>query len=369
MAYHNRTLLQIPQGTEGFHLEEAYIHRKIIATLQQQFTSWGYLPAQIPVFDFYDTYRSLLSSTDTERVYRLIDRDGDLLMLRSDITLFLAKHVGTKLLEQELPLRIWYADTILRYQDKEDISKNEFFQTGAELIGKQGMEADLEVLSLLIKTLILLKLPGIYLHIGSRALFTAFFDSLAVRDQTILRNAVIDRDIQPFFEVLSTYGWKEGSIELVSTMFRTIGSKESVEELLGKGLREKSLPESGEGPIRYLIDITGALEELGLDIPIRIDFSEIGTMPYHTGIVFQVYMEELDSAIASGGRYDTLLGFFGFDTPSVGFSFLLRKVEHIIRRRGDFSLPSKPVRVTGDSFLAKLRRAEQIRADGGVAIL
>ena len=143
--------LQVPQGTEGVHLEEAYRHRRITQDMFDLFTLWGYLPVETPVFDFYDIYRPLLGDS-SKNVYRFVDREGDLLLIRSDITLFLAKQMGLWLREEDLPTRVCYGDTILRHQDPEDISKNEFFQMGAELIGKSGFDADLEILLLLRKS-------------------------------------------------------------------------------------------------------------------------------------------------------------------------------------------------------------------------
>ncbi|MDC7242086.1 MAG: ATP phosphoribosyltransferase regulatory subunit, partial [Spirochaetales bacterium] len=87
-------LLRIPQGTESLYLEETFRHRKILRHMEDMCEEWGYLPVQTPVFDFYDNYRNLLDSRLEEQSYKLIDREGDLLMLRRDITLFLARQMG-----------------------------------------------------------------------------------------------------------------------------------------------------------------------------------------------------------------------------------------------------------------------------------
>jgi ATP phosphoribosyltransferase regulatory subunit len=364
-----RNLLQIPQGTESFHLEEAYIHRRVINALDELFTHWGYLPAQIPVFDFFDTYRSLLQAHDIDKIYRLIDREGDLLMLRSDITLFLAKQVGTTLSDEELPLRIFYADTILRHQDREDISKNEFFQTGAELIGRKGEQADLEILTLLTKTLLLLDLPGVYLHIGSRAFFNSCFEAVAQQDQYRLLTAVVEREGDLLATILEKNRWKPATIDWMIKLFQTIGDDHEIEQLLFSRELEAILNNQSKKHLSYLISLYRHLEECELPVPLRIDLSEIGNQPYHNGIVFQVYMENVDSAIASGGRYDELIGAFGHDTPSVGFSLLLRKVEPYIRNKERFSPPKGSTNISEARFSEAYRKAEEIRKQGGVAVL
>ena len=163
MTEKRNRFLQVPMGTETIYIEEAFRHRQADQELWNLFTLWGYLPVETPVFDFFDIYQDLIP--DEKDIYRLIDREGDLLMLRSDITLFLAKQMGLSLKDQDVPARICYSGTILRHQNREDISKNEFFQTGVELIGKADLDADLEILILLHSTFQILEI--VRDHIGA----------------------------------------------------------------------------------------------------------------------------------------------------------------------------------------------------------
>ncbi len=114
MTARKRSIYQNPQGAEGIYLEEAYKHRMIVSQIDRLFLSWGYLPVQTPVVDFYDLYQPLLEGK-TDTLYRLIDREGDLLLLRNDITLFLAKQMGLALSKEDLPVRVSYSDIILRH--------------------------------------------------------------------------------------------------------------------------------------------------------------------------------------------------------------------------------------------------------------
>ncbi len=129
-------------------------------------------------------------------------------------------------------------------------------------------------------------------------------------------------------------------------------------------LRERELQVIGS-----LREIRRQLVSLAPGRDIRIDLSEIGNQPYHSGIVFQAYLEGVDAAIAAGGRYDGLLGFFGFDAPSVGFSILLRKVEPLLGSAGKFVERRSPVTASGAGFAEAYRKAEEIRENGGTAVL
>lgn len=362
MTDSKKRYLQVPQGTEGFHLEEAYRHRKITHELLTLFDLWGYLPVETPVFDFYDIYRPLLQGSSRD-VYRLIDRDGDLLMLRSDITLFLVKQMGLWLQESDLPSRVCYADTILRHQNAEDISRNEFFQIGAELIGKAGMEADLEVLLLLEAVFDRLDIsPAI--HIGSHQFLTTGLQDFGEEELSEAVQAIRNRDFNELEKVLSGR-YSARRVEALLSVFSFIGDSEEFLRLIGEYggvLHNEELED-----LHYLVTLVEKMGELGYGDSIRIDMSEIGAQPYYTGIVFQVYLDGMDDAVASGGRYDKLLDRFGFDCPSVGFSMMLRKIED----QADSKYGERPAatQIQKDDFLEAFRTAEELRKKGEIALL
>ena len=101
----------------------------------------------------------------------------------------------------------------------------------------------------------------------------------------------------------------------------------------------------------------------------RVDLSEVGSQPYHSGLVFSVYAAGIGTAIAAGGRYDRLLGSFGRAAPAAGFSLLLRTAEPAMHRRDRFLPPRDVTQVEQADFAAAYRQAEQVRAAGGVATL
>jgi ATP phosphoribosyltransferase regulatory subunit len=362
-----RKLLQIPQGTESFHLEEAFKHKLFVRSLEELFTRWGYLPAQVPVFDFFDTYRPLLKGRNLDTIYRLMDREGELLMLRSDITLFLAKQMGLLLTDEELPARVWYADTILRHQDSEDISRNEFFQTGIELIGKRGMDADLEVLLLLDRVLSGLVVSGAAVHVGSRGFWNSVCGDFQEDERNDLVEAVRFRDWETLHGGLLSRNMAAVKADLVTELFGFIGTSDDFTGFLESFDLELLSPEESR-ELRYLGDLFFELDSHAEPGRFRIDLSEIGSQPYHTGIVFQGYAPKIDSSFVTGGRYDDLLGFFGFDTPSVGFSLMLRKIEPFLE---EISAEGRNTTVTapGASFSERFSAAEKLRKEGRTAIL
>jgi len=324
-------LLRLPQGTESIYLEETFRHRKILRHMEDLTERWGYMPVQTPVFDFYDNYRSLLDSKLEDQTYKLIDREGDLLMLRSDITLFLARQMGMTLREEELPVRVYYSDSILRYQDHEDISSHEFFQTGCELIGKPGLEGDLEILFLLAELLSNFKLPTSRIHIGSTAVFRTIAGALSEEDSQMLNKYLQTREEKEIRKTLGRVYKKEDAAELTELLL-FIGNRSEFSKGLNKwkSLIDGVLTESLEH-IQAICEGWAGVE--GFDELFNVDLSETGNQAYYSGIVFNAYTEGCGTSVASGGRYDGLLDHFGYTggkpASSIGFSLFLRKLEQL----------------------------------------
>jgi len=364
-------LLRLPHGTETLYLEETYRHRKILRHMEDLTESWGYLPVQTPVFDFYDNYRPLLDSKLEDQTYRMIDREGDLLMLRSDITLFLARQMGLTLTEEELPVRVFYSDSILRHQDHEDIASHEFFQTGCELIGLPGTEGDLEIIFLLAETLKEFKLPPSRIHIGSTPLFQAIARPFSEEDARQLTGYVHTREKQSIRKLLQSVYRKEVAEELTDLLL-FIGTGDEFADRLTEW--ESLLDGLLKEPLGYLKQISLGWKDLNeFEDMFRIDLSETGDQPYYSGLVFNAYTEGCGTAIASGGRYDGLLDNFGYsgEQPafSVGFSLFLRKLEKLSGVKTVPPVPHSAASEESVSAADRYRRATEMRKDGRTVIL
>ena len=350
--------LHIPQGTEAFYLEEAYAHRELLRRFEDLCSLWGYYPVQTPVFDFHELYRGL-DEEIVNATYRLIDRDGDILVLRSDITLFLARQMGLTLDESELPVRVYYGDTILRHEDPNDLSKNELFQVGVELIGSRGDEADTEVLLLLLDVTDALGAGASIVHVGSRSLLHAASNSPEFAEAVALRKW------DEVIRILAAEGASDERAAALAELLQFIGTGAELRALL------RSLPgikAAEHDAVEHLLRVGDELTSLGYEGRFRIDLSEVGDRRYYSGIVFHLYDEGADAPLAAGGRYDGLLGRFGFDAPSVGFSVMLRRLQARLPADVLPVLP-EPGSAGEGTFRERVERARDLRAKGKVVRL
>jgi ATP phosphoribosyltransferase regulatory subunit len=344
-------LYKLPQGTERLLLDDAFRRQKIVRSVQDLFTSWGYRPVQTPVIDFFDLYKPFLESA-SDQVYRLVDRDGELLMLRSDMTLFLAHSVGASVSEGHTPLRLCYTDTILRHEHSQDISENEFFQIGAEFIGSSSPEGDQEILLLLNDILDKLGLKEAQIHIGSRALFTALTQGWSDTEKEQLQAAVLYR------QTTATGKISTDALKLFHFIGRPADAKKFLKTLV---LSPEVLSEANK-----ILEIVSELASIGSENRFLVDFSEIGKWSYYTGLVFQVYYPDVGDAVASGGRYDALLSYFGLKSPSVGFSLSLRKIEPYAQTG---SLAQDQLVAQGNTLAERLDWAQKERSQGKIVLL
>lgn len=363
MKSNDRRRLKTPQGTEGFFHEEAYRHRQLLRLTEDHFSSWGYLPVLTPVFDYYETYRSLINRKQEEKTYRFPDRDGELLILRSDITLFLAKQMGLTLKDDSLPRRVWYADSILRHQEEEDISSDEFFQSGAELLGLAGRDADLEILMMLHDLLEAMRLPTWRLHIGSRALLDSILEGRA--DASIARELLEIRDKDGLCRFLIAAGIPDAERRAELLLF--LGTPQeftSAVPNLSQGL-DKTI---GEALVK-LDTLASDFSRVASEDKILIDLSEHGGQPYYTGFTVRAFVEGANAAVASGGRYDNLLGAFGPSIPAAGFCLLMRKIEPLSRYAAEAANRDPIMPASGENFHSRYIDALERRKSGQRVVL
>lgn len=358
--------LRTPQGTESFLLEEAYIHRQLLRMTEDHFSSWGYLPVLTPVFDYYETYRPLLSTHQIERSYRFPDRDGELLMLRSDITLFLAKQMGLTLEGASLPRRVYYADSILRHQEDEDISSDEFFQSGAELIGLPGAEGDREVLMLLHDLLKEMDLPSWRMHIGSRLVLDAVLDGRI--DPVAAGDLLEIRDADSLEELFDGAGLTNPGARVALLMF--LGTTREFADAKDNLVSACGDVHGGIGrAVDELNTLAAQLSETADMENIRIDISEHGGQPYYTGFTVRAYADGSSTAIATGGRYDNLLGSFGRDVSAAGFSLMMRKIEPLSGYAAGAADKQPVGSAEGDDFRSRYKNAGRRRRSGERVVL
>jgi ATP phosphoribosyltransferase regulatory subunit len=295
----------IPPGTRDVLPEEMRELREISAQMRQTFEEAGYGEVHTPALEYEEVLRRGEEHAAGAR-YRTFDEQGEVLALRSDMTIPIARVVGTRYADAEPPLRFCYFAHAWRAVERGVGEPREFLQGGLELIGADGAEGDAEVVALTIEALDAAGLRRHRIGIGDGSLYRTLLHDLDVPE---------DRH-RPLLECLSRRD--------------LVGLERVVSDLPARALLVE-VPTLRGGPevlarAEGLRALHAALERRGVADRVIYDLGLVRQLGYYTGAVFEVYDPAVGFALGGGGRYDDLLGRFGRALPACGVALDLQRV-------------------------------------------
>jgi ATP phosphoribosyltransferase regulatory subunit len=300
----------IPSGTRDVLPDETREVRAITDTLRRVFERHGYGEVYTPALE----YESVLARADvaeTQPAYRVFDESGEVLILRSDMTVPIARVVATRYATSEPPLRFCYFAHCYRGVPPQRGQQRELLQAGIELIGSPAPEGTAEALTVLCDALDAVGLKDYRIGMGDASLYPALMRSLDVHEpvQAGLHEALVRRDFVSVEHQLAESGLPQDAAALLLEVPQRRGGAEIL----------------ADAPAPAVDAVTGMrrvheLLEPSVAARVIFDFGLVGGIGYYTGAVFEVYDPELGAPIGSGGRYDELLGRFGRQLPAVGFA-------------------------------------------------
>jgi len=310
----------IPSGTRDVLPQETGEVRAITDTLRAAFDRHGFGEIYTPALE----YESVLARADLEEArpaYRVFDETGAVLVLRSDMTVPIARVVATRYAESPVPLRFCYFAHTYRGVRPQRGQLREMLQAGIELIGAPAPDGTAEALTLLAAALDAVGLKDFRIGLGDASLFPALMESLRVDEgaRAGLLEALVRRDF----------------VELELRLAEAGVSGEAAELLLDVPQRRGGPELLTDAPAPAVDAVTGMRrvhELLAPDVAERVifDLGLVRNIGYYTGAVFEVYDPALGAPIGGGGRYDDLLGRFGRPLPAVGFALFVDSVHQAL---------------------------------------
>jgi ATP phosphoribosyltransferase regulatory subunit len=307
----------IPPGTRDVLPEEMRELRAIGDRVRETFEAAGYGEIHTPALEYEEVLRLGDASAAGAR-YRTFDEQGDVLALRSDMTIPIARVVATRYEDAEPPFRFSYSSRAWRATDRGVGEPREFLQAGIELIGIPAAQGEAEVMALTIAALDAAGLRRHRIGVGDGSLYRRLLHALDVPPDAHL----------PLLEALSRrdlVGLEMGVAEL--------GVGETERELLVRlpELRGgRDVLERADGPMGDAVEslrvLYGELERRGVADRVIFDLGLVRELGYYTGPVFEVYDPAVGFALGGGGRYDDLIGRFGRDLPACGVGLDVQRV-------------------------------------------
>lgn len=318
----------------------------------------GYQYVIPPTLEYLE---SLITGTGHDldiATFKVVDQlTGRLMGIRADMTPQAAR-IDAHMLNQQGVCRLCYAGTVLRTKPDGIARTREPMQLGAELFGHAGIESDIEIQRLMVKSLKLLGVEQINIDFSHVAIFGA-----------LVKAGNIDADLEQALYAALQSKDKSAVVNLVQNCDNvTQQAMISLTELNGDvGILDVALK-----TLPPLPEITQALANLStvasklsdLNVKVSFDLGELRGYHYHSGIVFAAYAKGYTGSVALGGRYDEVGIAFGRARPATGFSIDLRG---IVAALPPTNLP-KTILAPEDNDAALLAKIDALRADGLVVI-
>lgn len=355
-----------PAGMRDLLPPEAASRSALTSRLTERFTSWGYQLVTTPPFEHAEVIERGLDGFDRRDLFRFVEPEtGEVALLRPDITPQIARIVATQLAGRPLPYRLCYRGSVVRRRRFRARTQRLMAQVGVEHLGTPGADADVEVMRLAASAVERAGLEDFELVLALVGPARRALLRLSGEPREEAERALSRKDRAGLASVLK--GADEETRRTLMGVAGLYGEPEAVLKAARKVLRS----DEDKLALRQLRAILRPLDGRR----ISVDLGEVRGMSYYTGVSFSLLARGPGSPIASGGRYDGLIGRFGDALPATGFALDVGNLERALDEAGVARASSPQARfvVLGKrderiGVARKLREAGHVAAvqDGGV---
>jgi ATP phosphoribosyltransferase regulatory subunit len=310
----------IPPGTRDVLPDEMRELRRLKAALIEVFEARGYGEVATPSIE----YDEMMARADgpARSSYRFFDESGELLTLRSDMTVPIARLVATRFAKAEPPFRFSYLAGGYRAVRPQRGQMREFVQAGVELIGASAEEGTVEVIEVLEAALDAAGLGRAVIGLGDADLYRQLLEEIGVEEEA--RDAILTslatHDLVALEQGLLAAGIGAEQAQTCVQLTQLRGGREVLEQARGLG---------GAAVERATTQLSETYEELerrGAADRVQIDLGLLRELGYYSGAIIEVYDPAVGHVLGGGGRYDGLMKQFGLDLSAAGFALYLDRV-------------------------------------------
>ncbi len=351
--------IALPVGTRDLLPARAALRRALAHRALETFARWGYDQVIPPAFEREAVLARGLGPRARGELVRFLDPDtGEVLALRPDMTPQVARIVATRYPEAPRPVRLAYEGSVVRRPRARARRQRQRAQAGIECVGWHGTDADAEAIATTMAALTALGLEGLRVELSHAGLLTPLVDALPAVLREPVADALTARDTCTWQDLLHDHPDARAILEALDGLAGDGATLDAATHVPALGA---AFP----GPLEALGSLREALMGIGLGEALLFDLGELRGRGYYTGVFFQVFCPGSAEAVATGGRYDDLLGRYGVDLPATGAALDLEAVEEALSAQGHIPPPPvfRRVLVTGTGE-ARRAHAARLRAAG-----
>src|SRR5437773_3545431 len=266
-----------------------------------------------------------------------VDREtGRVLALRADITPQIARIVATRMRDEPKPVRLAYITSVFRYDEPHVSAYRELYQAGVELIGLEKPEAEVEIIAMTVEGLHALGLHRFQLDLCHHDFCRGLLDELKA-DGTAreLRDALGRKDTGTLERLVAEASPPSAVGDALLALPTLVGGEDVLDRAAALARNARSAR-----ALENLAEVYRLLKIYGLGASVLLDLGEVRGFDYYSGLYFETYVSGYGASIARGGRYDHMLGRFGYECPAVGFAFDVGRALSVMATQGvDVDLP------------------------------
>ena len=334
--------LQKPKGTQDILPADSAKWQYVENVARETFKKYNYGEIRTPMFEHYEVIsRSVGDTTDivTKEMYDFHDKGDRHITLRPEGTAPVVRsYVENKLFAPEVqkPVKVYYIGSMFRYERPQAGRLREFHQLGVECFGSKNPATDVETIAMAYQLFNTLGIKEVTLHLNSLG---------NTESRLAYRQALIDY-LPPMRDTLS----KDSQRRLDENPLRVLDSKEK---------EDKVAVENAPSILDYLDDESQAhFDEVramldSLNIPYVIDTNMVRGLDYYNHTIFEFIttIDKSELTICAGGRYDSLVEYFGGpETAGFGFGLGLERLLLVLDKQGI----ELPVEESLDVYIAVL---------------
>jgi ATP phosphoribosyltransferase regulatory subunit len=353
----------LPENIADALPSEARAIEDLRRRLLDLYRSYGYELVMPPMLEHIE---SLLTGSGRDlglRTFQLVDQlSGRTLGLRADMTPQVAR-IDAHLLNRNGVARLCYAGSVLHARAAGLFATREPLQVGAEIYGHAGMEADVEVIELMLSSLAAAGVDRVRLdlcHVGIVPALLAMdpaieeaevYEGLQKKDRPGLEEAlagVEPKARRALLALVDLYGVARGPESAIARARAALPAVSAISAALDELERLAASPMWARFP----------------QVELSVDLADLRGYRYHTGVTFAAYIDAIPNAVGRGGRYDDIGQAFGRARPATGFSLELRELASLAQPEQ----PGRAIRAPWSDDPVLARRVAELRSAGEIVV-
>ena len=358
-------LIKTPEGVRDILPEECEKKLLLERELMETMGRFGFRPIETPTFEFFDLFSREIGTTPAKDLYKFFDREGNTLVLRPDVTPQIVRAFVSFRGEKNIPLRFSYRGNTYINHHSYTLRPKEITQVGAELMGETGVQADAEMIAMCVECLKTAGLTEFQIGIGHAGYLSALTDSagLIEEQKEELDELLNNRNYFGVTEMI-----KKQKLEPdLSFLFESLGdfysSTEEMKELMQRSARYPKVQEI----LNWLCTFDHMLSLYGVQSYVTYELGQLPPFRYYTGIIFDGYTYDAPEPLVKGGRYDSLLRYFGNEEGALGFAFRLDTLQQALSRQHKGKMPKCEVELMmyeENCLDEAIKAAKRLREEG-----